>query len=494
MATADQRGGFTIPWPVGKSEVTVTSWAPGFFVGWKEARRGEAPITIVLVAHYTTDDVDYDWFAEGGAVGSASCSHCMPSFVEWLRDAHSRTAVNGRFLSMYNGSDLNGRRSPPTRFVDDSVLGRVPVAPDPTRPYRGPGFRLDFPSEAGNCATCHLPVAAVSRAGPFVDANNQTGVARDGVACDFCHKVGAVVLDPETRLPHPDRPGVLSMKLHRPSPGQQLFFGPFDDVTRRVSRLDLISESEFCAPCHYGVFNGVTVYNSYGEWLASPYSDPETGKTCQVCHMPLAGYDYFVYPDRGGLRRDPKLIRSHHMPGASSEALLRESVTMEVRTERRNGGLAVHVEIVNDKTGHHVPTDSPLRHMILVVEAFDGAGNRLKHVWGPVLPGWCGTGDPAAGNFGGLPGKVFAKVLEELGTGVLPTAAYWNRTRLVADTRLAAFARDESLFQFLLEPSRGGVVDVRLLFRRAFKELADQKGWPDRDIEMARVRVELTAE
>ena len=40
-----------------------------------------------------------------------------------------------------------------------------------------------------------------------------------------------------------------------------------------------------CAPCHFGQFWGTQIYNSFGEWLDSSYSDPETGRTCQDCHM-----------------------------------------------------------------------------------------------------------------------------------------------------------------------------------------------------------------
>ena len=133
----------------------------------------------------------------------------------------------------------------------------------------------------------------------------------EGISCDFCHKVGDVIIDPKTKLPLPDMPGILSMRLYRPEDGQQVFFGTLVDVTRRVTYSPLETKSEFCAPCHYGVFGGVVgvgkvtggtlIYNSYGEWLDSPYSDPKTGKTCQECHMPVVEEKYFVFPDAGGL-------------------------------------------------------------------------------------------------------------------------------------------------------------------------------------------------
>ncbi len=140
------------------------------------------------------------------------------------------------------------------------------------------------------------------------------------------------------------------MRLYRPEEGEQLFFGTFDDVARRVTYLPLEEESAFCAPCHYGVFGGVAghydvvggveIYNSYGEWLASPYSDPETGQTCQDCHMPVIDDEYFAYPDKGGLQpRSP--IHSHTMPGARDQALMQNSVTMTTTADLEEGQVVV---------------------------------------------------------------------------------------------------------------------------------------------------------
>ncbi len=101
------------------------------------------------------------------------------------------------------------------------------------------------------------------------------------------------------------------------------------------------------------------------------------------------------------------------------------------------------------------------------------------------MPDWGGQGDPAEGYYAGQPGTAFAKVLEELWTRVTPTGAYWKQTRLVSDNRIPAFGRNDTTYRFA-EPQSGEVrVHVRLLFRRAFIELADQKGWKDPDIVMA---------
>jgi len=60
----------------------------------------------------------------------------------WLdNDAHGRSAVNPRFLSMYNGTDVHGNQSPLTRFGYSRDYGRFPLPPDLSQPYFGPGCK-----------------------------------------------------------------------------------------------------------------------------------------------------------------------------------------------------------------------------------------------------------------------------------------------------------------------------------------------------------------
>lgn len=490
----DSKGRFTLHDLPLEGPVTVTAWAEGYFVGWVgDPLAEEDPVVITLKRYYTYDNHEYDWFSAEGEDGSISCSHCMPCYEEWVEDAHSGSATNERFLSMYNGTDLAGNQSPLTRYTNTSDYGSMPLQPDPEEPYYGPGYKLDFPESAGNCATCHVPAQAAHPGMEYAaDPNKASGIEKEGVFCEFCHKIGDVTLDPETQLPYPNMPGVLSLQLHRPRGEDQIFFGNFDDVTRRVSKLPLESESAFCAACHYGVFWDVVIYNSYGEWLDSPYSDPDTGQTCQDCHMPPVDYDYFVYPEKGGEIRDREDIRSHYMPGAADEAFLQDAVDLKVDGVREGDRVVVTVTITNDKTGHKVPTDSPIRNMLLLVEVVGDNGESWPLVEGPRIPDWGGEGGAVKeGYYAGLPGKGFALILKELWTNISPTGAYWNPVEVVEDTRLDPYETDRSRFVFQAQEEGAARVRVRLLFRRAFKELMDQKGWTDSDILMGEVFLDV---
>jgi hypothetical protein len=500
----------------GSKPATMTAWSAGHYIGyvtldprkpsWDDRGQG---VDLTLRPVFDGDNHEYTWFTEQGLTGSAACGLCHREFNEWKQDAHSQAATNPRFITMFLGSNLQGQRGQATQYASD---GKTILPPDPALPDTGPGFRLDNPERAGACATCHTPVAAKMpttnscawsgchasyTAERAVSSNlnlngvspvGLEGIGAEGVTCEFCHKVREIIVDPGTGLPYSDMPGILSVKLARPHGDDQLFFGTLTDVAReRDSYLPLQSESEFCAACHFGVFGGVVgnmkmtggtvIYNSYGEWLASPYSDPATGRTCQDCHMPRKDTLYSVFPHRGGVARDYVVYNDHTMPGASNVDLLQNTVTMTSTATRDDDGLQVHVAIINDKAGHAVPTDAPMRSVMLVVEAFDATGAPIPLGDGPILPDW-------AGNYSGQAGKAFARILKDDGSGEVPATAFWRPTSEVADTRLFPFATDTSAYHFTLQRGSPATVKVKLVYRRAFQKLAEQKGWSDPDIVM----------
>jgi len=503
-------GRFTLTGFAPAFRVHVTAWQDGYYVGGAIAWPWNTSVEIVLSPYTVPDNPDYSWILPAvetrsrveewlvqtglGLAAKMSFSHAFlplaarltlgcrdchgqTIYDQWAASAHALGARNPRFLTMYNGTDVHGNQSPPTRHAYNRDYGSFPLPPDPSKPYYGPGYKLDFPDTAGNCAACHLPAAAIGR--PYgVDPNRVTGVDAQGSHCDFCHKIAAVKLNPITALPYENMPGILSIELMRPSPEPQIFFGPYDDVdVGPDTYLPLMKRSEICAPCHTARFWGVPVYQSFAEWQASPYSDPETGRTCQDCHMAPDGVTTNFAPGRGGLERDPSTIPSHYFPGASDEALLQNAVTMTATARLEGEAVVVQVTISNDKTGHDVPTGSPLRHLILTVQAIDGQGQALPLRAGPTVPAW---GGPQAGQ----PGKAFAKVLEELWTEISPSGAYWNPTRVLSDNRLAPFAADTSTYTFAAPREGSARIRVTLRYRRAFSELMAQKGWDVPDIVM----------
>ena len=524
QTTTDQNGRFSLS---GLSDETafITASLSGYYIAGTEENPGNE-IEIHLEAHTAEDNVEYEWLpstyhpGEGENQGCAQCHSTKNTFFpedmmsrtaplptlieeplregatlpvdEWLQDAHAQSAKNPRFLTMYTGQDMDGNQSPQTVYANSPDYGFFPLRPDLSQPYYGPGYKLDFPETAGNCAACHTPLAAVDD--PYgTNPTSLTGVDLEGISCDFCHKIWDVRLDPAIGLPGANMPGVLSLEFRRPPADQQLFIGPLNDVAPGEDTYSpLQEESQFCAPCHFSVFWDTVIYNSFGEWKESVYSDPETGQTCQDCHMPRLGNTHFALPEVGGLERDPNTIFSHKMPGAADAELLQNSLTMNVGATKANDKIVVEVELINDKTGHHIPTDSPLRHLILIVEVSGENGEKLTQIEGPVIPDWGGIGDYEQGYFAGSPGTAYAKILMELWTEISPSGAYWNPTRILSDNRIPAMGSDTSTYTFQTsEVSETSEVSVTLLFRRAFIELMDQKGWDVDDIVMEEERIEL---
>jgi hypothetical protein len=273
--------------PAGQ-EVELTAWAPGYYIASSYVTSPDNDITLTLRPYHTEDNPDYVWGLPEGDEGdgeSGACGNCHPMIVsQWANNAHGAAIANPRFFSLYNGTDLTGT---------------VTI---------GSGYLDDFPGTAGHCASCHAPGAAID--GYFaVDMNDVRGDVAAGIHCDYCHKVGGVYLNPATLLPYPNVPGAQSQRVLRPPEDDNIFFGPYEDIHDPDTYLPVISESAFCASCHQFSMWGTPIYQSYNEWLLSPYADRNV--TCQNCHMPPTGDTMFALAEVGGLEHPPEAIPSH---------------------------------------------------------------------------------------------------------------------------------------------------------------------------------------
>ncbi len=518
--TTDSGGGFTLTGFPRRFSVHVTAWQDGYYIGGQVVFPWQRRVTINLQPYRTADDPDYTWmppkvtgrsFAEevlarvglpvtAGIsferlflplsaklpLGCADC-HGETIFQEYAANAHARGADNIIFRTVYDGTDVNGNKSPPLRYGFSRDYGRFPLPPDLSQPWYGPGFKPDFPDQPGNCADCHEPAVALN-APHNTDIDKIPADTIRGTHCDFCHKIVGVHLDSNTGLPGENMPGVLSMEFRRPGSGPQVFFGPYDDVdVGPDSYLPLQNESANCAACHNASFWGTPIYQSYAEWLASPY--PAEGTTCQTCHMAPNGVTDNFAPGRGGQDRDPGQVFSHTFPGAADLNLLQHTAKLEVFAARNGDNIGIEVRVTNENGGHDIPTDSPMRNIILLVDATEASGAPLEYTGNQTVPDWGGVGG-GAGDYAGLPGKGYAKVLQELWTEVSPTIAYWRQTTILSDNRLGARKTDLSNYEFKTSEGGGPVtVTAKLIFRRAFIALSEQKGWDVPDILMNQVSI-----
>lgn len=380
------------------------------------------------------DNPDYHWVDPGPERGQpGNCASCHRELQrEWSASGHARAATGRHFRSLYEGTNWTG-----------------------TAPASW-GVRTQNDLGVGVCVSCHAPAVRDEEPGAL-DLRDLTGTARQGVHCDYCHKVEGLS-GPITGLNH----GRFVLQLRRPPPDEQLFFGPLDDVDRGEDAFAPFQrDSRFCAACHEGTVFGVPVYTTYSEWLAT-----RSSRSCQSCHLRPTGQLTNVAPGRGGRARDPLTLANHRFFAGSHDEMLRDSVALTGTAERDTTGVTVRAVLLARNVGHRVPTGYIDRHLILVASARDERGQPSASSTGPRLPS-------PAGTLAGQPGRLFGRLLTDP-EGHQP-APFWRARTEVVDTRLYPDQAEATTWRF---PPATQTVQLRLLYRRFWEEVAVAKGWP----------------
>lgn len=216
---------------------------------------------------------------------------------------------------------------------------------------------------------------------------------------------------------------------------------------------------------------------------------------------PTGRMSRFALRSEGGILRNPSTIPSHINYGVRNVSFMSDAIELDTQATLKNNILTVSVILRNVKAGHHYPTGSPMRNMILLVDAVDKKGKPLPMTTGERVPTWGGVGAKEDGNYAGLPGKGFAKVLKDL--ALYPDeqrrrrfrkeypAPHWRPALVESDNRIPAHGFDTSDYQFLVPETLSGNISVtaRLIYRRAYKKWLDEKGLKISDMEIIRKRL-----
>jgi hypothetical protein len=140
---------------------------------------------------------------------------------------------------------------------------------------------------------------------------------------------------------------------------------------------------------------------------------------------------------------------------------------------------------------------------VLRVDAFDANGKRLALTEGETVPLWAGTGPEPEGNYAGLPGKGYAKVLKRWPDYLadnrfsvlsqLYPSPFWRPVVLDYDNRIPAEGADTSAYGFKLsedvaKPIR---VSVRLIYRKTFKSWLKPQAGETNDLLLASENLSL---
>lgn len=267
------------------------------------------------------------------------------------------------------------------------------------------------------CMGCHAPMAV--EAG---DLQLDRKVSWEGVTCDYCHSIREVNV--EGGVPRPR----LVFGLIKSGPMKEATSGAHSTAYSAVHE-----SSRVCAPCHeYRTPAGFPVLSTFSEWRASRFA--KEGRNCQSCHMyQVAGNVADVRLTRAAGSR----INLHRMPGSRSLQQLNQTIKARLSVVRTGGRVQATVEVANVAAGHYVPTGSPLRQLILDVEATNQNGVVFKDQ------------------------RVYARrVADAAGVAVSREHdAFLKAGKGLSDTRLAPDERRKEEFQFDLPPT-APVTDV----------------------------------
>jgi hypothetical protein len=334
--------------------------------------------------------------AVGQLTSAEECSRCHQDiYRNWKSSMHAQASDNGRFQQAFQRA-------------------KADVGGDP------------------GCLLCHAPASVY-----MSDPKWEKKTSWEGVTCDLCHSVRSVKLGA-------DRPFVIDAGTVKTGPLKGA-----NPVVHGAAYSDAFTSSTLCAPCHqYTNPRKFDVLTTYAEWQASGYPAKDT--SCQTCHMRAAS----------GSVVDPKIARSstssiniHEMPGGHSVAELNRALLAQITAERKGENIEVRVSVTNRGAGHKVPTGSPLRAIVMVVEADNAAGARQS----------------ATRTFG-------RSVVDAAGQELNDEAGVFQRAaKTASDNRLAPGEQRVERFTFPMPRT----APVRALARLYYRYAPDAGGRPD---------------
>lgn len=398
------------------------------------------------------------------------CAGCHANqFSEWRTSPMAGTGLNTWVFDLLNGEGTAGG-------FGGFVYQRDSI------------HREQMPNSS--CSACHSPVhwlSDIENAG-MGDIHAPNQAMQDAVTCEVCHRAYSVAPD---KLNWPGVAPEAMTLLRGPQVIQFGLIGDADYANSSIMRpgYNPLLRDVLCASCHQensdhdgdGDFEdegSVPHETTYSEYLRYRQSEPEgTTQTCVGCHMPAT--DSIGYCSFSNVQRDPGTIRSHELRGTSPE-YLENALTLSVDVapgSLPDGAVRVLVGLNNSGAGHAVPTGIAVRNILLLVELRDGQGNLLAQTAGDVVDDVGGIGSPAEGFFAGLPGRAFYK---DLARGEERRVFYTEADRIAADTRLQAGETYFNSFEFTPTAGRRNdslSLDVRVIYRRAFFDLIQTKGW-----------------
>ncbi|BAO44915.1 multiheme c-type cytochrome [Thiolapillus brandeum] len=393
------------------------------------------------------------------------CGACHQRiYKEWASSRMAATVNNPRVYQFYTGTNPEGKKD-------------------------GLGFQPFTHGEKGDCADCHLPelVLDESKKGREVDLGIALRNQLDfGVSCNFCHSLSEIHINKDINGRYKTR--IVDTVKRDPTGAKH---GPYTDAkspAHPATKDDKIRSSELCGVCHLNQEKFLSI-STYVDWKKA-YTEGKTDKTCQECHMPSIEKAVLL-ADTATDRPKRTGTRSHTFVGSHDPGMLRKALSLKVDAISNNGVLEVNTIVENIGAGHKVPGSGPIRNVILKIDVTDANGAPLKYIGSKdgLLGPLAGFADPKtkrtdSNDWAGMPGKMYAKAyaskpVPSMGNKPMIGVGGFAADKVLFDTALKPFEPDHAKFKFKLPMtgSKGIQIKARLVYRDAFKPLADSKHW-----------------
>lgn len=465
-------GRFELPVPAGATNVPVAvalRYDPDALANYRTevvtASDGD-DVAVALEPIPEIENLEYQ-----PVVSTDGCRNCHADhWNEWQQSNHSGAAVNALVRDLYSGDGTGDGTGP-------SAEGYVFTA-------------LHDAADTGLCAVCHAPNERPGSPGDVKFDEVATAPGLDGVTCTSCHQLHRITDDVQAihLLGNAEFRFPLSFRGNSAATDEHVW-GPLDDIgfdRMRAAYAPVFSSSKLCASCHQYVnpSTGAPGQETYEEWQGSPAA--AAGIQCQDCHMPIAAAAGTISTNGQAVERPPEQRHDHGFHGVYS-GVFGTPVAVDVVIDEAGGEVLVATGVRNLVQGHDWPTGVDVRNAFLVVEA-SLAGQPLTQTAGDIVPEW-GSDEVDGrqeGDYGGLAGRGYAKVLEGRINGAgdpVSPVPFIDAETLLSKTTIPAGETDSASFAFGLPAGTlaGEVVEVRarVFYRRAWRSIAVTKAWPD---------------
>ncbi|MFB3106184.1 MAG: multiheme c-type cytochrome, partial [Pseudomonadales bacterium] len=230
---------------------------------------------------------------------------------------------------------------------------------------------------ARNCLRCHAPLGFL-----YQDVAGDRAETKEGVTCDFCHRVAAVNVAYSANVAAVGE-GVAevsegSTPIHIAELSSSgTIYGPtagIDSPAHPTERSSVFADSSLCALCHLDVSSdGIPLEHTYAEWKNSDFA--KAGVGCANCHMPQQEGPATDVP---GLTQRRSTHASHRFYGGHANSPMLQSAA-QVEVLMADASSMLEISVRNLTVGHNFPSNGAhLAELNLEIEIIGQEGSVLR--------------------------------------------------------------------------------------------------------------------